>query len=191
MKKQNTCLNREQLFYFSQGMMEPREAERAREHVARCAVCQEAAQGYQQVNLALDSWKVDGSPWFDARTLPALVADGTRQGFFGLAWGRWLAPASLVTMAILALVMVYTWRQPARYEHHGSLTPQRPSAQAQVSSQVTGQPANGPGGAPAEATPAADELSLYKNLSVLENYDMLANFDLLSELAKTHGKASD
>ncbi|MGH9430487.1 MAG: hypothetical protein ACRD3T_02985 [Terriglobia bacterium] len=182
-------MEREQIFYFAQGMMEAREAEFARSHLARCAACREAMEDYRKLSHALDSWKVGGpSTWFDSKLRAALASTADqRRGFFGLPGGRWLAPASLAAMVIFGMVMVYTWRQPARYSRPVIPVPARSARVAQSQA----QPAPAPAAEGTAAKPAEDELTLYKNLPMLENYDMLANFDVLSELAKAGTKAAD
>ncbi|MGH9453425.1 MAG: zf-HC2 domain-containing protein [Terriglobia bacterium] len=193
MKKETSCLEREQIFYFAQGMLETREAERVRGHLAGCAACREAMGQYQRLNHALDSWKVGGpSAWFDSRLQGALAsASKERRGFFGLPGGGWLAPASLAAMVVFGIVMVYTWRQPARYPHRVIPMAASPARLDPVKAQPQAQPAPPPSAQSTEAKPADDELTLYKNLPMLENYDMLANFDVLSELAKAESKAAD
>ena len=193
MKKETSCLEREQIFYFAQGMLDAREAERARGHLAGCAACREAMAGYQQLNHALDCWKVGGpSAWFDSRLQATLTsAAQVRRGFFGLPGGRWLAPASLAAMVAFGMVMVYAWRQPARYTHRVIPTAASSTRLTPLQTRSQAQPAPSPSAETTEAKPADDELTLYKNLPMLENYDMLANFDVLSELAKADSKATD
>ncbi|HUY12112.1 MAG TPA: zf-HC2 domain-containing protein [Terriglobia bacterium] len=193
MKKETSCLEKEQIFYFVQGMMEAREAERVRCHLADCLACRQVTEGYQKLDLVLDSWRVGGpSAWFES-TLQAKLASATdeRRGFFGLPWGRWLAPASLAAMVVFGMVMVHPWRQPGRFSPPVAPTSSRPAQGVQVQSRPQAQPAPAASLQGADAKPADDELTLYKNLPVLENYDMLSNFDVLSELATADGKAAD
>ena len=193
MKKETFCLEREQIFYFAQGMMEAREAERVRCHLAACLACQQVAEDYRKLDLALDSWKAHGpSAWFESRLQSKLAsAPEERRGFFGLPWGRWLAPASLAAMVVFGMVMVYTWRQPGKFSSSVVRTAARPARGIQVQSRPQAQPAPAASLQGADAKPADDELTLFKNLPVLENYDMLSNFDVLSELATADGKAAD
>ncbi len=190
MKKDTSCLEREQIFYFAQGMLEGREAERARGHLAVCPACIQTAEGYQRLNHALDSWKVSGpSAWFESRLQATLASTADeRRGFFGLPWGRWLAPASLAAMVVFGIVMVHAWRQSGRYSQPAVLTSARLARSGQAQPQIQSAPASVAEGA--EAKPADEEMTLYKNLPMLENYDMLANFDVLSELA-ADSKAAD
>jgi anti-sigma factor RsiW len=188
MNTATSCLAREQIFYFAQGMLKARQAEMVRRHLAGCAECRESLEGYKKLNRALDSWTVRGpSAHFDLGLQAAIAsAADHRRGFFGLPWGRWLAPASLAAMVVFGMVMVHSWRQPARYTH--AVLP-RPVQSAASRARVL--PATPLAAQSTQAKPVDDEMTLYKNLPVLENFDMLANFDVLSELAKPDAKSAD
>jgi hypothetical protein len=193
MKRERSCLDREQIFYLEHGMMGSREAESAQVHLACCKACRQAAAEYRAVSRALDGWKVNGpSAWFESKLQARLAACGNqRVGFFGLPWRHWLAPASLAAMLVFGMVMVRQIRQPGRKSSPASALSSRPARAVQASPRTQMQAGTAHLPAEAETKPAEDELTLYRNLPVLENYDMLANFDVLSEMSSGDAKAAD
>jgi len=171
------CIEREDLFAYVHRMLELRDEEKVRAHIELCPRCQEAVEEFRKLDAVLEEWKsAEPSPWFDARVRAAVAASKPAEPprvFFGLQWGRWLAPALVGVLVVVGSLVVLRLRQPHE-------VPQ-PVARQEAAKPVTPAP-------PPAVTPAveseADELSLYQNLPVLEDYDMLADFEVLSEIPK-------
>jgi anti-sigma factor RsiW len=176
------CLEREQLFAYIHGMLKPRQEAGVRAHVEVCAACQGALEEFRKLDAVLDQWKpTEPSPWFDARVRAAIAAEAQRRpsrGFFGLPWTRWLAPALLVLLVVVAVFVLRRSPKPPQQVARQQMP--KPTQAAPVAIQ--------PATVATQAQPAfrsgEEELSLYENLPVLEDYDLLANFDVLSELPK-------
>lgn len=167
------CFERERLFAYSARLLGEQDEAEVRAHLAECAACLEVAEGYRQLDRALDLWEpAEPSPWFEARVRAAAVsAEERAPGLWarllaGLGWGRWLAPALVAMMAVVvSTVMV-----------------ERPGRVPQAVNQTAGVTP----GAQAGATRASVQVTQDKEgiAEVSDDYDLLANFELVSELPK-------
>ncbi len=191
------CLEREKLFAFTQGMLEGREAERARAHVAECENCRRVVEAYRRLDAVLDEWKpVEPSPEFDARVQRAVeAAPAQPSGFFERwGWPRWLAPA--LALAAVAFAVSLLWVRSQR-------SPQTmPQMVKQAAPQVTPAPAppqevaQGPTEKIQTAKKSRPAVKASKDEGTgveesADDYDMLANFEVLSELAPVEKKVAN
>jgi len=177
------CIEREQLFGYAQGMLEPDEEREVRAHLVECALCRGVVDEFQGVEKVLDEWEpLAPSPWFDTRVRAAIASAGRPHrhwAWFGLGWLPWLSPIMLGALAVIVSVTFFSVR---RSHNHAHLVPQQ-SISVLKQSVV-------PGAQPEQTNTAEDELVMYENLPVLEDndYDLLANFDLLSDLPRGEKK---
>jgi anti-sigma factor RsiW len=179
------CLNRETLFAYSHTLLDAREAESVRAHVAECPACRAIAVECQKLDAVLDGWKpAEPSPWFDARVRAALASQHAKARMSSNVWLRTLIP---ITLALVVIVGVRVLRRPANDRRATPWVATRSAAAPQGAPQ-TSAPANQ---TVAENADASQELKLDQNLPILEDYDMLANFDVLSEMPKARKKADD
>lgn len=204
------CFEREQIFAYAHHMLSLDEAARVEQHLAACGECRDVAAGFERLDAVLGEWKpVEPSPWFDARARARIAAQSRPWRYLPhLGWRGWSGIAAAAVVAIVVSVATLRPSRPARSIQSAaatmasSKTPMKPPAAS--SAGETSEAANEPnrssesasasdGGTAtvAQAQPANQEISLYKNLNVLENYDMLANFDVLSELPQAGGGSSD
>ncbi len=175
------CNEREKLFLFAHQMLEPREAEEVRSHVANCADCRRAAEEYRKVDAALDDWSAaEPSSWFDARVRARVASSAQKEsGLFGFGRLRALvAGAASVVLIVGMLVVVHRRHSVQSFQPVASQQMPQPGA-------VTPQP---PQTVEAEKQPlpAAEQLKMDENLSVLEDFDVVSNFDALSELPQAN-----
>jgi anti-sigma factor RsiW len=178
------CAEREQLFAYACGMLNPREAGELGTHIRQCEACLRVVESYRWVDEVLDAWRPEEpSPSFDSRVQAAIATGAAtsaglwarlKGGLRDYWWGsgRRLAPV-MVAMAV-AVVSVVVLR-----ERH---TPLRSPGQTQQVVRTIKQPPSGAG-----LSQASSEASS----SAVDDYDILANFELLSELPKGHGKPED
>lgn len=175
MKPEITCFEREQLFAYVHDMLEPREEGKVRAHLTECYACREVVGEYHRLESALDQWKpTEPSPWFDARVRAALLSHPSRT-LFGFEWGRWLAPALVTMIVVVASVVVFRSLGPL-------LGPDRGRGEI---TRTTNPGAPGTGTQSQLATRASHRERL------VDDYDMLVNFDVLSELPKGDNQAVD
>ena len=108
------CNEREKLFLFAHQMLEPREAEEVRSHVANCADCSRAAEEYRKVDAALDDWSAaEPSPWFDARVRARVASSAQKEsGFFGFGRLRALVAGAASVVLIVGMLVVVHRRPP-------------------------------------------------------------------------------
>ncbi len=175
MKPEINCVEREELFAYVHKMLEPRKDGKVRAHLAECDACRGIVGDYHKLESALDQWKpTEPSPWFDARVRAAVASHSSRT-FFGLGWGRWLAPVLVAALVVVASVVVFRTRGPLLGPHQGC---------------------GGVAGTTNPAMPVAGTQSQLASRGshhepLVDDYEMLANFDVLSELPKGDKKAVD
>ena len=177
------CLERGKLFELAHQMLEPPEAEAVREHLSACETCRATLTEYQRLDGALDEWKAPApSPWFDAR-LRAHLATEKEGGFWGVwgffEWRRWVLPATIVALAVLAIVVFLQSPRPPGPVVKQEARPTeavRPTEVAQAEKPAA-RPVERPAAAPTERVEVEDE-----GYFTVEDYDLIADFDVLSEL---------
>lgn len=184
------CLEREKVFEYVGHMLGPQEAEAVRAHIEECEACRALAADYERLGNVLDEWKAPQlSPWFDARLRARLAADkeGGLWGVWGfLEWRRWLLPALVVSLIVLAIVVVLrSPREPqpvARQDRPGVVQPPLPAPEKRQPDEVARaeKPVVKPG--PAMAPGEEEGVAFDEDLLGAQDYDLLANFEVLSEL---------
>jgi anti-sigma factor RsiW len=184
------CLEREKIFGFTHHLLDAQETDAARAHLERCAACRAVVEEYERLDGALKELKVpEPSPWFDARLRANLAAEaeGGLWGLWGfLQWRRWLLPAMIVAVIVLAIVVSrqtpspqpIAQKAPAQVEQASRPAPEkiRPAESAQVQKPAVKAP---------QKKPALDreEIASEAGDSTIDDYDLMANFEVLSELA--------
>jgi len=175
------CQEHEKLFLFVQQMLEPREAEGMRRHVASCVECSHAAEEYRKLGAALDDWSVaEPSTWFDARVRARVAASVQKNsGVFGFGRARTLAAGVAAVVLIVGALVVFHHQQVVE-NHQPAISQQQPEAtaaapQTPATTEAQRQP-----------LPADEQLKMDENLSLLEDYDVVSNFDALSELPQAN-----
>jgi len=186
------CPIREKVFEYAHHLLGPREAKEVRAHLEQCAACRAILAEYERLDALLTEWSApQPSPWFDAR-LRAHVAAEKEGGLWGtwgfLEWRRWLLPATVVALAVLAVVIfLQSPREPEPVAQQGAAhrAPPAPSAPVKTAPQVTTR-AQAPPKMPAPVPfgPPEETLDTEEGFYALDDYELLANFDVLSELSR-------
>jgi anti-sigma factor RsiW len=181
------CMEREQLFAYVHHLMEEREAEEVRGHLAECAHCRAAVAKQERLHALLDEWEPrEPSPWFDTHVKAAITAAEQQEagrGVFAWPWARAVAAAvALLAVIIVGLLVFHTQgpQEPVRpLAQKEPPAVQQPAETPQAPTVAQSQPAAPP---PDQETSAQDEITMYENLGILEDYELLAGFDVLSEI---------
>jgi anti-sigma factor RsiW len=185
------CMEREELFAYVHHLVEGREAEEVRGHLAECAHCRAAVAKQERLHALLDEWEPrEPPPWFDARVKAAIATAEQQEaarGVFAWPWARAVVAAVALLAVIIAGLLVFRTQGPqeaarplAQKEQPTVQQPsETPQAPAPTPTVAQSQPAAPP---PDQETSAQDEITMYENLGILEDYELLAGFDVLSEI---------
>jgi hypothetical protein len=186
------CLEREKLFEYVHRMLEPQEAEAARQHLTQCGACRAMLAEYERLDGVLTGWKApEPSPWFEARLRAHLAAEkeGGIWGTWGfLEWRRWLLPATVVALAVLAIMIaIQLPREPQPVANQDAPrvvapAPRVPEKTAPEETMRAQAPPRSPARVPVRTQ--EEDLAADEGFSALDDYELVANFDVLSELSR-------